>query len=791
MVLAMKKIFTLIAFMALSAAFSWNSYSQSGLLRFADRKFYQENYLEAGRGFEKAYARKPTYQAAVGASEAYSKLRDYQKTYQWRKNAAAFEEANADDLLYYIASANQVGNLEEVKSALDSLRGMSSGPIQQLQLDSLSYWYGNPGNAEMVGVSAINTSSAEFGITKDNLGNTYFSSDRGAASLPKKRAIRIDKGYKYYNRKADFTGRDFLGIYKLNQEGAVEEFVSPVPDVFHLADPFFMESKPVVFYTITRTIKKSKNYDVYPEVYFSQVDDAGKMSDYSGFPLNSPTEYGVMSPFVDEQAKRIYFSSNITGGQGGYDLYYVTYDENMKFGEAVNLGDVVNTPGNELGAYLSENKFYFASDGHVGVGGLDLFVAHFDNGNFRGVKNLGLPYNSPQDDFGLYFSGEGEVYLASNRPESRGLDDIFLMAELYKRFQARVQGCDEELIDGPLDILLMEGKDRINRETSQDGKGIFRAELAPDADFEVVIRKSGYFALKDNQLSTKNLQVEELTKTYQLVQIPYQTAVYVDLVYYNLDESAIRQDAEGILAKVAELLKSYSFIDISIRSHTDARASNAYNEALSERRANAVRDYLGQFGVARSRVRSEWLGEEQLTNDCGDGVPCPEQEHQLNRRSELILLAFPEKDKAYDMPPELEGVDLCDLSNIQLPMEVPTVYFGFDRADLKPADKQALERVAFMLENMLNQRLSITGHTDSRGGVQYNQKLSEKRALVVKEYLEGRGIASDRMVYEFFGKSKPINDCDALPCTPEMHRINRRTELSLPELNKNWMKEKK
>ncbi|HSI74735.1 MAG TPA: OmpA family protein [Lunatimonas sp.] len=786
----MKKIFTLIAVMALSATFSWNAYSQSGLLRYADSKLEQGNYLEAGQGFEKAYSRKPTYQAAVGAAEAYSKLRDYEKSYQWRKNAASFDEADADDVLYYIASANQVGNLEEVKSALDSLRGRQSGPIEQLQLDSLSYWYTNPGNAEMVNVPTINTASSEFGMTKDNRGNTYFSSDRGTAGLPKKRAIRIDNGHKYYNRKADFTGRDFLGIYKVNSEGAVEEFVSPVPDVFHLADPFFMESKPVVFYTVTRAIKKSKNYDVYPEVYFSQLDDSGKMKDYTAFPVNSATEYGVISPFVDEQTKRIYFSSNMDGGQGGYDLYYVTYDNDMKFSDPVNLGAVVNTPGNERDPYLNENKFYFASDGHIGLGGLDMFVSHVENGNFRGVKNLGIPYNSPQDDFSLYFSGEGDVYLASNRPESRGLDDIFLMAELYKRFQARVQGCDGELIDGPLEIMLMEGRDRINRETSQDGKGIFSAELAPDADFEVVIRKSGYFALKDNQLTTRNLLAEELSKTYQLVRIPYQTAVYVDVVYYNLDESAIRDDAEGILAKVAELLKSYSFIDISIRSHTDARASNAYNEALSERRANAVRDYLGQFGVARSRVRSEWFGEEQLVNDCGDGVPCPEPEHQLNRRSELILLAFPEKDRAYDMPPELEGIDLCDISNIQVPVEMPTVYFGFDRADLKPEDKQALQRVALMLENMLTQRLAIKGHTDNRGGDNYNQKLSEKRALVVKEYLEGRGIASDRIVYEFFGKSKPINDCDALPCTSEMHRINRRTELSLPELNSNWMKGK-
>ena len=103
----------------------------------------------------------------------------------------------------------------------------------------------------------------------------------------------------------------------------------------------------------------------------------------------------------------------------------------------------------------------------------------------------------------------------------------------------------------------------------------------------------------------------------------------------------------------------------------------------------------------------------------------------------------------------------------------------------------ALERVSLMLRNMINHRLTITGHTDNRGAAEYNQKLSEKRALVVKSYLEAGGIASERMVYEFFGKERPINDCNELPCTPEMHRINRRTTLSLPELNEDWTKGQK
>src|SRR5690606_18258176 len=116
-------------------------------------------------------------------------------------------------------------------------------------------------------------------------------------------------------------------------------------------------------------------------------------------PSNSALEHGVITPFVDEQEKKIYFASNREGGLGGYDLYFVTYDENFNFGSPVNLGSSINTAGDERDPFLFDGVFYFASDGHAGLGGLDLFQAQYSPGNFSGVKNLGLPYNSPQDDY--------------------------------------------------------------------------------------------------------------------------------------------------------------------------------------------------------------------------------------------------------------------------------------------------------------------------------------------------------------------------------------------------------
>src|SRR5690606_34440200 len=128
-------------------------------------------------------------------------------------------------------------------------------------------------------------------------------------------------------------------------------------------------------------------------------------------------------------------------------------------------------------------------------------------------------------------------------------------------------------------------------------------------------------------------------------------------------------DTGPSLSKVAAMMKKHAFLEIVVRSHTDSRSSHRFNEALSERRAKAVRDYLQNQGIAPSRVKSEWFGEEQLANDCEDGVPCPESSHQLNRRSELILIAFPDENKVYEFPEELENVDLSDLREADLRRE--------------------------------------------------------------------------------------------------------------------------
>jgi outer membrane protein OmpA-like peptidoglycan-associated protein len=670
MVLSMKRIFKIVALASLLSCSSTLTWAQKSELRYADQQSELSKHMEAAQGYSESYSKKASYRAAKGAAMAYDRLNSYQEANKWWGLVVAFDEATSEDHSNHLLAIQRTGDLERLKDALET--APSTPAMGNINLDSLTRWYSNPKNVELIGVEAVNSAAADYGIAFDQQGNSYFSSDRGAITSSGKKSIRIDGVNKFDKKKNESTGRDFIKIYKVSGEGQPVAIKSLVPETYHFADPYFMKGKKVAFYSLTRDlgkVKKNRNYTIHPELFFSTVDDSGQFVDYKAFPYNSALEHGVITPFVDEQEKKIYFASDREGGLGGYDLYYVTYDDDFNFGNPVNLGPSVNTAGDERDPFLSNDLFYFASDGHAGLGGFDVFQATYTSGDFTGVKNLGLPYNSPQDDFAFRRNADGEIYISSNRPNGKGIDDIYKIEDLYRQFLAKVIDCEGNPVSEGLQVELIQKDNSLAVETKKEGAGILKADLAPEADFRLSLQKSGYFSTLDNGLTTKGLTSDLLEREYVMKKIPYKSVVFEDTIYYDFDDSDIRLDAEPVMKKVAEALKQFTFLEITVRSHTDSRASDEYNQALSERRANAVRDFLGDYGIARSRVKSEWFGEQYLVNDCGDGVPCPAAAHQQNRRSELILIAFPDENRNYEFPKELLGVDPNQFKELKLPLD--------------------------------------------------------------------------------------------------------------------------
>lgn len=758
--------------------------AQKAKVRYADDQMSQMNYQHALDMYKEAYAKKPNYETARKTALASEKIRDYEGAYTWWKTTAGYEEATLEDYQQLLRTGILTDNFKEAAGIIES-KGLTA--------DSLGI---TPGSIPMSsrklkveGVEGLNSSESDFSMVEDGEGNKYFVSDRGGSYSEPMPGIRIDGRNKLFSEgKSDYTDRGYFTVYKQDKSGNISTVVSDVPGTMNVSDPSYAASEKLLFYSVTRNITKVKKHReimVQPEIYYSRVTAEGTLEGAKAFPYNDSIGYSVMHPYVDEQAKRLYFASDMPGGQGGYDLYYSEYSksgDSLIFSQPVNLGSGVNTPGNETHPFRKDSKFYFSSDGHPGIGGLDIFEANYTTASISSPKNMGAPINSLADDFAYREGRDKTIYLSSNRQGGMGLDDIYMAKEMYKQFLARVLDCNGNVITESYLATFRDKTQGIMVPTARNGKGELTAEIEPDSDFGLTISKPGYFPLTDESITTKGFEGDTVKREYKLVPIPYQLPVHVDIVYYDLDKFVIRKDAMPALDKLAELMEKYSFLDLLVASHTDSRASDEYNIRLSNNRAKAVTEYLGTKGIAADRVRLEWFGESQLVNDCGNGKPCSEDAHQLNRRSELVLEAFPDPTKQYDIPQELKDMDFCEpedlFEKIQEEIaDIPTIYFDFDKSMLRSVHKQELERVGAMLKRMPHLMLYIEGHTDQRGDDGYNEKLSERRAEVVKDYLIKRGIENNRLEYHWFGETRPIHNCNEVTCTPAMHQLNRRTEL--------------
>ena len=380
------------------------------------------------------------------------------------------------------------------------------------------------------------------------------------------------------------------------------------------------------------------------------------------------------SPSFSADERTLYFSSNRRGGKGGVDLYRVPIDNSGRFGRPINLGSTINTPGDELFPYVSANgKLYFSSDGHPSIGGLDLFVAS-RNENEIIVEHLGVPINSIGDDFAISFSDSTQGYISSNRPGGKGDDDIYFFKStgsedrwwttapppvidtLNKKIvnyfvQVKVVDPSGNSIDSVKVNVRKNGQTLSNEKTNKKGfiELIDMAEndeLVFKCDKEDFITVRSSFSMEGKTIPESLLKKEMTDTTFQVIitmdrpEIGKEISKLYEInsIYYDLDKADIRPDAAEELDKIVQFLSDNPQMNLELGAHTDARASTGYNLKLSQRRAESAVKYIIRRGIATDRIKPKGYGESQLINECSDGVECPEEMHQQNRRTEFKII---------------------------------------------------------------------------------------------------------------------------------------------------------
>lgn len=366
------------------------------------------------------------------------------------------------------------------------------------------------------------------------------------------------------------------------------------------------------------------------------------------FPYNS-NEYSTGHPALTADGNILVFSSDMPGGFGGTDLYY-SVRSGAQWTRPVNLGKKINTEGNEqFSSFSKDGILFFASTGHAGLGGLDVFeVMLKDMKPQYNPRNLGIPINSSKDDFGLIRSDDGKSgYFSSNRS---GNDNIYSFSQATYRISLEGIVSDARtriaLAGSRLLLKTLDGVDTI----AANSRGEFKYNLKKETDYEVTAQKLGYISqmrfttsVGINTDSVIRLDMK-LNKTESLQQFvinncdSLKRVFAVENIYYDLDRDEIRPDARPSLDALVALMKRHPEMTVITSSHCDSRASEGYNRNLSLRRGGSAKNYLVSKGISGSRIRIEYYGKTRLVNRCYDGVVCSEANQQLNRRTEFDVI---------------------------------------------------------------------------------------------------------------------------------------------------------
>ena len=612
-----------------------------------DKKFDGYAYIDAIKTYErvakKGYKSEELFKKL---GDAYYFNSEFENAAKWYGEMFAMNPSPAAEYYYrYAQCLKSIGETDKANKILDEFNAKykndSRGILYKNDRNYLDQIKANSGRYKIEG-AGINSKYSDYGsfIYENKI---YFASARDTGN--------------FSQRKHKWTGEYFTNIYNANLDAEtgipskVNKIKSELNGRFHEATPVFTKDGKTVYFTRNNYVDGKKGKDANKitlvKIYKATLQD-GKWKNITPLPFTSDN-YSTAHPSLSPDEKTLYFASDMPGSVGQSDIYKVNINEG-NFDTPQNLGKVINTEGKETFPYVTnENEIYFSSDGHPGLGGLDVFVGQIENnGTISDIQNLGNDINSPQDDFAYIIDPvTRKGYFSSNKDGGLGSDDIYSFLET-RRLKC-LQELEGVITDAQTSEILPDSK--VTLYENMEIKNSVAADIQGKYSFSVECGKTYYVRAEKPEYSTKEVSIT-IPKTTGKTNLPIalersicKVAIGDDLgkcfgikmIYFDLDKSNIRTEAALDLEKILDVLNQFPTMKLDIRSHTDSRASFKYNEALSDRRAKSTIEWLVQNGVAKNRLTGRGYGETQLVNRCSDNVKCTEEEHQMNRRSEFIV----------------------------------------------------------------------------------------------------------------------------------------------------------
>lgn len=655
----------------------------------ADRFFEKGDYISAAKFYEEELSNKLHKKALENISISYYNIFEYKRAARFLNvlvNGKFPEKDKTYDNEFNFKFFHALSAIGDYERAVDYYKlykdntgksldkQLAVEEIEEFKLKTPDY---------QINKAKFNSKASDFGAIKFG-DSVYFTSDRYNDQL-------LWKKYKW-------THLPFLDIYavKVNEKMDTVGLVKSLPKVInsnlHEGNICFAKDGNTAYISrsnVAKGLSVKKFLDrSNKEIHIFKIvkNDSTGWGEPEKLSFNQDG-FSYQHPSLSLDGKRLYFSSNQEGGQGSFDIYYVDVFPEGVYGDAVNLGATINTENREHFPFISEEgHLFFSSNGHLGLGMLDIFVSENVNGKLTKPINLGAPLNSQYDDFNMNYYEGGKAFFASNRSKkgddiytARQIGEIFIR-EYINTFEVRDIETKEFIPNAKVVLTDKKGKQIYSNTLSE--RGSFNLNLlATDYNLKAVDKDSLYFAdnktfkvieeqdqkhvlylkklppppppspidvIVEKKNIDKKLKEKDPVKFELLVDdkgpaiVEKNGKLYFEVpsIYFNYDKWDIRDDSKKVLDDLAKKLERYPKIQIKITSHTDSRGSQRYNQILSERRAESTRNYLAlDTYINARRMKFEGKGEFEPIIPCEPGK-CSDEEHQLNRRSEFEILNY-------------------------------------------------------------------------------------------------------------------------------------------------------
>ncbi len=575
-------------------------------LAIADEQMERGEYYDASRTYRKVYnkltkreERKQRGEVAYKMAECHRLLNQYARASAAYQNAARYEYPDSMLYLYMGQMMAAEGKYAPaIKAFKDFLAWKPNDKLGQNGLIGAEMGLAKKGTTRYVVRNAklFNSRRADYSpmYLDQSLTQLYFTTTNEKVNGDKKSEITgLKKGDIW------FSSKDEQGQWK-RPEPVEGELNTEVDE----GSAAFSPDGSTMYLSRAR---REPNSNTGVEIYTSQRSDA-KWSAPVKFEITADTLSSYAHPAVSPDGQWLYFTSDMPGGQGGRDIWRINLKERK--GTLENLGEWINTPGDEMfPTFRTDSVFYFASNGHPGYGGLDIFRAELTRSGGWNVTNMGTPVNSSADDFGITF-GEGESgFFSSNRTDNRGYDHIysFELPELKILISGWVLDKDEEPV--PNAVIRIVGNDGSNQKQIARNDGSFSFPLDRGVSYVMLAGAKGYLNAK--QEFTSDTAEEDAEYSVDFILASVTKPVVIENIFYDFDRATLRPESKTALDELAQILRDNPNVTIEMASHTDRKGTAEYNINLSSRRARSVIDYLISVGIAPDRLQSQGYGKSR------------------------------------------------------------------------------------------------------------------------------------------------------------------------------------